>query len=63
MPSADIASLMMYSRSIGPSAARPSPRRENRVSPAPFSCTSTRSPEGAILLTEKDRPAVAENRK
>ena len=37
MPSACIASLMMYSRSIGPSAARPSPRRENRVCPAPFS--------------------------
>ena len=37
MPSACIASLMMYSRSMGPSAARPSPRRENGVGPAPFS--------------------------
>ena len=37
IPSACMASLMMYSRSIGPSEARPSPRRENRVGPAPFS--------------------------
>ena len=37
MPSACMASLMMYSRSIGPSAARPSPRRENGVGPEPLS--------------------------
>ena len=37
MPSAAIASLTMYSRSTGPSAARPSPRRENGVGPDPLS--------------------------
>ena len=35
MPSAAIASLTIYSRSTGPSAARPSPRRENGVGPSP----------------------------
>ncbi len=44
MPSACIASLMMYSRSIGPSGARPSPEREYSVRPEPFSCTSYLSP-------------------
>ena len=37
MPSAAIASLTTYSRSTGPSAARPSPRRENGVGPEPLS--------------------------
>ena len=37
IPSAAIASLTMYSRSTGPSAARPSPRRENGVGPEPLS--------------------------
>ena len=37
IPSACIASLTMYSRSIGPSAARPSPLRENGVMPEPLS--------------------------
>ena len=37
IPSAAIASLTMYSRKTGPSAARPSPRRENGVGPDPFS--------------------------
>ena len=46
IPSACIASLMMYSRSIGPSAARPSPPREYRVRPPPLSCRSTRRPSG-----------------
>ena len=36
MPSAAIASLTIYSRNTGPSAARPSPRRENGVGPLPF---------------------------
>ena len=46
MPSACIASLMMYSRSIGPSAARPSPRRENRVAPRPLQLDVDESPDG-----------------
>jgi len=33
---AAMASLTMYSRITGPSAARPSPRRENRVGPDPL---------------------------
>ena len=37
MTKAAIASLTMYSRRTGPSAARPSPRRENGVGPAPLS--------------------------
>ena len=36
MPSAVMASLTTYSRNTGPSAARPSPPRENGVRPAPF---------------------------
>ena len=46
MPSAAIASLTMYSRSTGPSAARPSPRRENGVGPEPLSWMSRRMPSG-----------------
>ena len=41
-----MASLMTYSRSIGPRAARPSPPRENRVRPAPFNWMSTSRPDG-----------------
>ena len=44
MPSACMASLTRYSRSTGPSAARPSPPREKGVRPAPLSCTSRRVP-------------------
>jgi transglutaminase-like putative cysteine protease len=44
IPSACIASLTRYSRRTGPNAARPSPRRENGVLPAPFNWTSRRSP-------------------
>ena len=61
MPSAYIASLMMYSRSIGPSAARPSPRRENRVCPAPFNWMSTPIARRRALLAQQDRAAVAEH--
>ena len=43
-PSAAIASLTTYSRSTGPSAARPSPPRENGVRPAPLSWMSRRLP-------------------
>jgi hypothetical protein len=35
MPSAAIASLTMYSRSTGPSAARPSPRARTASGPSP----------------------------
>ena len=60
MPSACIASLMMYSRSIGPSAARPSPRRENRVCPGPFQLDVDAIAGWRDLLAEQDRAAVAE---
>ena len=46
MPRAAIASLITYSRSIGPSAASPSPPRENRVRPDPLNWTSTSRPSG-----------------
>ena len=39
-PRADMASLTMYSRRTGPRADLPSPPRENRVRPDPFSCRS-----------------------
>ena len=62
MPSAAIASLTMYSRSTGPSAARPSPRRENGVGPDPLSWMSRRTPFGVDHLAEQDGAAVAELR-
>ena len=40
MPRACMASLTTYSRSIGPTAARPSPPRANGVRPEPFRCRS-----------------------
>ena len=39
-----MASLTTYSRSTGPSAARPSPRREKGVGPEPLSWMSRRTP-------------------
>ena len=45
-PSAAMASLTMYSRSTGPSAARPSPPREKGVGPEPLSWMSRRTPSG-----------------
>ncbi len=44
MPSACIASPITYSRSIGPTAALPSPPRANGVRPDPFRCRSRRRP-------------------
>ena len=44
MPSACIASLITYSRSIGPTAALPSPPREYGVRPEPFNAMSRRLP-------------------
>ena len=55
MPSANIASLTMYSRSTGPSAARPSPRRENGVGPDPLSWMSRRTP--SLSMTSPSRMA------
>ena len=48
MPSACIASLIRYSRSIGPTAALPSPPRENGVRPEPLSAMSRRRPWRSI---------------
>ena len=62
MPRACIASLTTYSRSIGPTAARPSPPRANGVRPEPFRCRSRRRPVGVDELAEQQRPAVAEPR-
>ena len=43
MPSACMASLTTYSRSIGPTAASPSPPRANGVRPEPLRCRSTQA--------------------
>src|SRR5438270_3495122 len=48
IPSAAIASLTMYSRRTGPSAARPSPSRENGVGPDPLSWMSRRTPSRSV---------------
>src|SRR6187455_2455798 len=53
MPNANIASLTMYSRSTGPSAARPSPRRENGVAADAVAVDD---------LAEQDGAAIAELR-
>ena len=62
MPSACIASLMTYSRSIGPTAARPSPPRANGVRPEPLRCRSRTAPVGVDELAEQQRAPVAEPR-
>ena len=62
MPRACIASLTTYSRSIGPTAARPSPPRANGVRPEPFRCRSRSRPSGVDELAEQERPPVAEPR-
>ena len=59
-PSAAMASLTMYSRSTGPSAARPSPSREKGVRPEPLSWMSRRVPSARHHLAEQDGTAVAE---
>ena len=60
MPSACIASPITYSRSIGPTAAFPSPPRANGVRPEPFRCRSRRRPCDVEHLAEQERPPVAE---
>ena len=52
-----------YSRSIGPSGARPSPPRENGVRPEPLRCMSRRRPCGIDDLAEQHGAAVAESRR
>ena len=47
MPRACIASLTTYSRSIGPTAASPSPPRANGVRPEPLRCRSRRRPSAS----------------
>ena len=63
MPSACIASPITYSRSIGPTAALPSPPRANGVRPEPFRCRSRRRPWTSTHLAEQQRPPVAEARR
>ena len=62
MPSAAIASLTMYSRSTGPSAARPSPRRENGVGPGALELDVAAHAVAVDDLAEQDGAAVAELR-
>ena len=62
MPSAAIASLTMYSRSTGPSAARPSPRRENGVGPRALELDVAADAVGVDHFAEQDGAAVAELR-
>ena len=62
IPSACMASLTKYSRSTGPSAARPSPLREYGVRPEPFSWMSRRAPKRSMHLAEKNGAPVAELR-
>ncbi len=60
MPSANMASLTMYSRSTGPSAARPSPRRENGVGPRTLQLDVAARPVLVDDLAEQDGAAVTE---
>ena len=63
MPSACIASPISTSRSIGPTAALPSPPRENGVRPEPLKAMSRRRPCAVDHLAEQQRAAVAELRR
>ena len=62
IPSAAIASLTMYSRRTGPSAARPSPRRENGVGPDALELDVAAHAVAIDHLAEKDGTAVTELR-
>ena len=55
-----MASLMMYSRRTGPSAARPSPLPGERVGPEPLSWMSRRTPSEADDLAKKKGAAVTQ---
>jgi hypothetical protein len=61
-PSAAMASLTMYSRSTGPSAARPSPRREYGVGPAPLSRMSRQYTGAVDDLAKKNGASITELR-
>ena len=63
MPSACMASPISTSRSIGPTAALPSPPRENGVRPEPLNAMSRRRPCAVDHLAEQQRAAVAELRR
>ncbi len=59
-----MASPMMHSRSTGPSAARPSPRRENGVAPLPLSWMSRRRPSRSNTSPSRiARPSPSEGEK
>ena len=62
MPSAAIASLMMYSRRTGPSAARPSPIARERRGAGALELDVAAHAVGIDDLAEKNGPAVAELR-
>ena len=62
MPSACIASLMTYSRSIGPTAAMPSPPRENGVRTRALQVQVATGAVRVDELAEQQRPTVAEPR-
>ena len=62
IPSAAIASLTMYSRRTGPSAARPSPRRENGVGPDPLELDVAAHAVAIDHLAEKNGTSVTELR-
>jgi len=61
-PSACIASLTMYSRSIGPTAARPSPPRANGVRPDPLRWRVPERDRRRRRAREQQRPSVAQPR-
>jgi hypothetical protein len=62
IPSAAIASLRMYSRRKGPSAARPSPCRENGVGPDPLELDVAAHAVAIDHLAEKNGTSVTELR-
>ncbi len=62
MPSAAIASLTTYSRSTGPSAARPSPPRENGVGPDALELDVAAHAVAVDHFAKQDGAAVAELR-
>ena len=55
-----MASLMTYSRSIGPTAARPSPPRENGVRPGSLQVQVAQPSRTVDQLPEEQRASVAE---
>ena len=63
MPRACIASLTTYSRSIGPTAARPSPPRANGVRPEPLRCRSRSAAVGVVSSPSSSaRPSPSRGR-